>query len=183
MGAFWARSGFPLGVFHKITFHAMAFSLKTYALGFTLGAVLATAGLALYSHWQNASAQPTLTVFKSPTCGCCTKWVEHMQAAGFKVKLENVQDMSTIKTRFQVPPKLHSCHTALVAGYVIEGHVPAAEVWRLLREKPNVAGLAVPGMPIGSPGMEQGNRQDPYEVLTFTTAGQTQVFARYGRQE
>jgi hypothetical protein len=93
-----------------------------------------------------------------------------------------VQDLSAIKARFHVPGTLHSCHTAIVDGYVIEGHVPAADVWRLLREKPDVTGLAVPGMPIGSPGMEQGFRVDPYDVLAFTTDGQTRVFARYGQE-
>jgi hypothetical protein len=155
---------------------------KTYVLGFLLGAALAAGGLALYSSQQQASAQPTLTVFKSPTCGCCEKWAEHMEAAGFKVRTEDVQDLSAIKARFRVPGTLHSCHTAIVEGYVIEGHVPASEVWRLLKEKPDVTGLAVPGMPIGSPGMEQGFRVDPYEVLTFTPDGQTRVFARYGQQ-
>jgi len=155
---------------------------KTYVLGFLLGAALAAVGLALYSSQQQASAQPTLTVFKSPTCGCCEKWAEHMEAAGFKVRTEDVQDLSAIKARFRVPGTLHSCHTAIVEGYVIEGHVPASEVWRLLQEKPDVTGLAVPGMPIGSPGMEQGFRVDPYEVLMFTPDGQTRVFARYGQQ-
>ncbi|ACY48266.1 DUF411 domain-containing protein [Rhodothermus marinus] len=160
----------------------MRITRKTYVLGFLLGAALAAVGLALYSSQQQASAQPTLTVFKSPTCGCCGKWVEHMKAAGFNVRVEDVQDLSAIKARFHVPGTLHSCHTAIVEGYVIEGHVPAADVWRLLREKPDVTGLAVPGMPIGSPGMEQGFRVDPYDVLAFTTDGQTRVFARYGQE-
>src|SRR5690606_20202040 len=108
---------------------------------------LAAIGLAVYSSQQQASARPTLTVFKSPTCGCCGKWVEHMEAAGFNVRVEDVQDLSAIKARFHIPGTLHSCHTAIVEGYVIEGHVPAADVWRLLREKPDVTGLAVPGMP------------------------------------
>lgn len=105
-----------------------------------------------------------------------------MQAAGFKVRVEEMQDLSPIKARFHIPGSLHSCHTAIVEGYVIEGHVPAADVWRLLQEKPTVTGLAVPGMPIGSPGMEQGFRVDPYEVLTFNPKGQTRVFARYGQK-
>jgi len=160
----------------------MGITRKTYVLGFLLGAALAAIGLAVYSSQQQASARPTLTVFKSPTCGCCSKWVEHMEAAGFNVRVEDVQDLSAIKARFHVPGTLHACHTALVEGYVIEGHVPAADVWRLLREKPDVTGLAVPGMPVGSPGMEQGFRVDPYDVLAFTTDGRTQVFARYGQE-
>ncbi|SHK47466.1 DUF411 domain-containing protein [Rhodothermus profundi] len=161
----------------------MRITRKTYVLGFLLGAAVAAIGLAVYSSQRGAIAQPTLTVFKSPTCGCCSDWVTHMQNAGFKVRVEDVQDMATIKARFRVPYQLQSCHTALIEGYVIEGHVPARDVQRLLQEKPAVAGLAVPGMPVGSPGMEQGDRRDPYDVLTFTTDGQTQVYARYGLPE
>ncbi|MDQ7041324.1 MAG: DUF411 domain-containing protein [Rhodothermus sp.] len=161
----------------------MQITRKTYLLGFLLGAAVTAIGLLIYNGRQQAAAQPTLTVFKSPTCGCCTKWVDHMKAAGFTVRVEDLQNLSTIKARFRVPGSLHSCHTAIVEGYVIEGHVPAADVWRLLQEKPDVTGLAVPGMPIGSPGMEQGFRVDPYEVLAFTTDGRTRVFARYGPQE
>lgn len=160
----------------------MRITRKTHVLGFLLGVAAAVIAIAVYSNQRLASAQPTLTVFKNPTCDCCSKWVEHMQAAGFKVRVEEMQDLSPIKARFHIPGSLHSCHTAIVEGYVIEGHVPAADVWRLLQEKPTVTGLAVPGMPIGSPGMEQGFRVDPYEVLTFNPKGQTRVFARYGQK-
>lgn len=118
-----------------------------------------------------------IVVYKSPTCGCCGKWVEHMQAAGFKVDVENRRDLAPIKAELGVPPGLQSCHTARVGGYIIEGHVPADLVQRLLDEKPDIKGLAVPGMPMGSPGME-GPGKDPYDVLAIGKDGRLQVYAR-----
>jgi hypothetical protein len=103
-------------------------------------------------------------------------WVEHLRRNGFAATSENVADMQTVKDIYKVPAQTRSCHTALVGGYVIEGHVPAAEIHRLLKEKPKVAGLAVPGMPIGSPGMEGANAR-PYDVLTFDKTGKTAVFS------
>ena len=130
-------------------------------------------------------AQATKTaveVFKSPTCGCCSKWVEHLQTAGFTVKTTNVDDIYEVKTKYRVPGAVESCHTALVGGYVIEGHVPAADVRRLLEERPAVAGIGVRGMPIGSPGMEvEGVKPQPYTVLAFDKQGKTQIFATHGR--
>lgn len=120
-----------------------------------------------------------VTVYKSPTCGCCTKWVEHLEQSGFEVKTYDVRDVVSYKVRMGVPPTLGSCHTALVDGYVIEGHVPADDIKRLLTQRPRVSGLAVPGMPVGSPGMEQGNRRDRYDVLSFTEDGATEVFATH----
>ena len=119
----------------------------------------------------------TLTVYKTPTCGCCKKWVEHMQAAGFKVVTEDHNDMDPIKKRLGVKPELQSCHTATIGNYVIEGHVPAEDVLKLLREKAEVAGLTAPGMPAGSPGMEMGPVKDKYDVLTFDKTGATKVFS------
>lgn len=122
--------------------------------------------------------QPEVTVYKSPTCGCCTEWVAHLRRHGFRVKVEDVTSLQPIKTRHGVPEALQSCHTALVGGYVVEGHVPADLVERLLREPPKVAGIAVPGMPVGSPRMEvPGARAERYQVLTFDRSGQTEVFA------
>jgi len=118
-------------------------------------------------------------VYKSPTCGCCKQWVKHMEANGFKVTTRDMLDLSPVKMQNGVLPELASCHTAIVDGYVIEGHVPAQDVRRLLRERPKVAGLAVPGMPVGSPGMEQGAHKDRYQVLTFTSSGKTAVFAQH----
>ena len=120
----------------------------------------------------------TITVYKSPTCGCCIKWVNHLQENGFNVEAINRQDLNGVKTEAGIPRQLASCHTAKIGGYVIEGHVPAGDIKRLLKERPDVSGLTVPGMPMGSPGME-GNRQDKYDVLTFTKSGETQIFSRY----
>ncbi len=119
-----------------------------------------------------------ITVYKSPTCKCCDKWVDHLRDAGFTVTAQNTSNMSSIKLSSGVKPKLQSCHTALVEDYVIEGHVPASDIKRLLLEQPAVSGLTVPGMPIGSPGME-GPYKEPYEVLTFDQKGQTKVYARH----
>jgi hypothetical protein len=125
-----------------------------------------------------ASAAVSMVVYKDPSCGCCKKWVSLMQSAGFEVSARDTADMPSIKRRYQVPGALASCHTALVGGYVIEGHVPADLIARLLKEKPKVLGLAAPGMPAGSPGMEMGGQKDAYDVLTFDAAGKTTVFAR-----
>lgn len=119
---------------------------------------------------------PTVLVYKSPTCGCCNGWVEHMEAAGFTVDARDVRDVMAVKRDGGVPPQMSSCHTAIIDGYVVEGHVPAEQVKRLLDERPEVAGIAVPGMPIGSPGMEGPNAQ-PYQVLSFSHDGQPAVYA------
>ena len=120
----------------------------------------------------------SITVYKSPTCGCCTKWVSHLQANGFEVETIDLQDMSAVKAEAGISRQLSSCHTAKTGGYVIEGHVPADDIKRLLKERPDVTGLTVPGMPMGSPGME-GYRKDNYDVLTFTRTGETAVFSRH----
>jgi hypothetical protein len=119
-----------------------------------------------------------IAVYKSPTCGCCSKWVRHLEANGFTVKAYDVQNVNAIKERHGVPEALGACHTAVVGGYVIEGHVPAADIQRLLKERPAVKGLAVPGMPAGSPGMESTD-PEKYEVLTFDAAGTTKIYARH----
>ena len=122
--------------------------------------------------------RPEVTVYKSPTCGCCAEWVAHLRRHGFRVKTEDLADLQPIKTRHGVPAALQSCHTALVDGFVVEGHVPADLIDRLLHERPRVVGIAVPGMPIGSPGMEvPGRPADRYRVVTFDRSGQTRVFA------
>lgn len=123
------------------------------------------------------AAGPTATVYLSPTCGCCKKWGEHLEANGFTVKLEYMNDVSPMKTDLGVPRGLVSCHTAVVAGYVIEGHVPAGDIQRLLREKPKVVGLSAPGMPGASPGMDTG--KEPYEVVAFDAKGGATVWARH----
>ncbi len=123
--------------------------------------------------------QPEVLVYKSPTCGCCKKWIAHLQQNGFNVTAKDVRDVTPIKIKNGLTPQLASCHTALVDGYVIEGHVPASDIKRLLKERPAVKGLSVPGMPVGSPGMEQGDRKDPYNVVTFTDKGETSIFSRH----
>jgi hypothetical protein len=126
--------------------------------------------------------KPTVEVYKSATCGCCSKWVEHLQANGFTVRTTNREDLADLKAKHGVPRRVQSCHMAVVNGYVVEGHVPAADVQRLLKDRPAIVGLAVPGMPIGSPGMEmQGRKAQPFDVLAFDKDGKTQVFASHGK--
>jgi hypothetical protein len=120
-----------------------------------------------------------MVVYKSPTCGCCGDWIEHVRAAGFRVIARDTSDVGAVKRRLGVLPTLESCHTATISGYVIEGHVPADAIVRLLEERPSVVGLAVPGMPAGSPGMESARPHVSYEVIAFDKEGRTQVFARY----
>ena len=139
-------------------------------------------GLALGLAGRPALALPrraAVRVYKSPTCGCCGKWVTHLRDHGFQVEVEDVADISAVKTRLGVPGRLASCHTAVVEDYVVEGHVPAADVRRLLDERPEALGIAVPGMPVGSPGMEVGDRKDPYDVVAFDRAGKSWVFASH----
>lgn len=124
------------------------------------------------------AAAEVITVYKSPTCGCCSAWIEHLKQNGFEVTAHDTANMSQVKQSLGVIPDHASCHTAEISGYVIEGHVPAAEIKRLLNEKPAVSGLTVPGMPMGSPGME-GGRKDPYKVLTFDHQGNSEVYADY----
>ncbi len=124
------------------------------------------------------AAAPGLSVAKSPTCGCCAAWVEHMQAAGFVVDVSDVsqQALWALKDSLSITPEISSCHTAQIAGYFVEGHVPASDVARLLSERPDALGLSVPGMPIGSPGMEMGTQKDAYDTLLVMRDGTTQVF-------
>ncbi|AMO54530.1 hypothetical protein GZ77_23500 [Endozoicomonas montiporae] len=122
---------------------------------------------------------PEIDVYKSPTCGCCTKWVRHLEDSGFSVVAHNVENLNDYKLKANLPYSLGSCHTAFIDGYAIEGHVPASDIKRLLVEKPSIRGLAVPGMPIGSPGMEFGDRKDPYQTIGYTKDGLTRVFASH----
>jgi hypothetical protein len=124
------------------------------------------------------AAEPEITVYKLATCGCCGKWVEHLKANGFQTTVHEVGSVDEYKEEYGVPKELESCHTAVVDGYTIEGHVPAADILRLLKERPAAKGLAVPGMPLGSPGME-ASRKDAYDVLLFTEDGKTSVFQHH----
>ncbi len=128
----------------------------------------------------NLSAAATkIQVYKTPTCGCCGNWVKHLRANGFEVSVQEVEDTGVYRRKFGVPEKLLSCHTGLVEGYALEGHVPAAEIQRLLKERPKDAkGLSVPGMPVGSPGMEGGTPQ-AYSVILFDANGGTKVYKSY----
>jgi hypothetical protein len=128
---------------------------------------------------QLYAAPPVVTVYKDPYCGCCEAWVKHLEANGFEVKVHEVENMDQQKRTYGVPVSLKSCHTAVVDGYTIEGHVPAAEIQRLLKERPKAKGLAVPGMPIGSPGMESGSTIQRYAVLLFNTDGTSSVYKQY----
>ena len=141
-------------------------------------ALILIAGAALPAAATRAAEQPSITVHKDPNCGCCSGWVQHLRKAGFTVQAVDTAELDAVKTRLGVPGDLAACHTAQVAGYIVEGHVPAAALKRFLAEKPSAAGLAVPGMPVGSPGMESpGQPPARYQVLTFDRSGRTAVFA------
>jgi hypothetical protein len=144
---------------------------------FVIAGVLA-AGVTATAQQQSRIVE----VYKTPTCGCCSKWVEHLRANGFTVRTTDMESTEPVQSRHGVPPEIRSCHTALVGGYVVEGHVPAVEVSRLLKERPRVAGIAVAGMPSGSPGMEMpGVAAQPYYVVSFDRSGRIDVFASYPR--
>ena len=129
----------------------------------------------------SAAAQPVVTVHRDPNCGCCLGWVQHLQKAGFRSKVLETNDLDAVKKRLGVPDDLAACHTAEIAGYVVEGHVPAIALKRFLAEKPNATGLAVPGMPIGSPGME-GGRPERYDVVLFGPDGRRTYMSFVGDQ-
>jgi len=142
-----------------------------------LGAITAMSRVAAQ---KPAAAGPLVDVYKDPTCGCCGNWVKHLQDNGFTTKVTESSNLADIKKQKGVPSQAQSCHTATVNGYVIEGHVPAADIRRLLKERPAVVGLAVPGMPIGSPGMEVPNvKAQAYNVVAFNNQGQTTVYASH----
>lgn len=143
--------------------------------------LLAAALLAPLAGAWAAPARTVVEVWKDPSCGCCKDWVAHMEQAGFELRVLESGN-SAMRAKLGIPVKFGSCHTARVGGYALEGHVPAREVLRLLREKPKAVGLAVPGMPIGSPGMDgpaYGGRQDPYAVLLITADGASTVYRAY----
>ena len=136
---------------------------------FALGLMLAAG--------PSAALAQDMTVWHSPTCGCCHLWARHVEAAGFRIKLNDVQNVTPIKRTLGVRPELESCHTARIEGYTIEGHVPARDIRRLLAERPDAVGLSVPGMPSSAPGMDVG--AEPYQVLLMRRGGSTEVFASY----
>lgn len=146
-----------------------------------LASVLLTACAAPASERAtDAQTTRTMIVYKSPTCGCCSDWVSYVEQHGYTVTVEEVQALAAVKAEHNVPPTMQSCHTALIDGYIVEGHVPVADIERLLAERPDVVGIAVPGMPVGSPGMEiEGAASQPFDVVSFDAAGATQVFSSY----
>jgi len=151
------------------------------------GLLLALAAIPLALALSAGAAQklPAVEVFKTPACGCCDDWIKHLQANGFQVTPINVPDLAPVRARLGMPARYGSCHTARVGGYLVEGHVPAREVRRLLRERPQAIGIAVPGMPIGSPGMDgpiYKGLQQPYDVLLVQRDGSARVFASYHKR-
>lgn len=172
------------------------YSTTTYLKTFAVGILLAAAGIAVYTYAGTSSSSSgpatastapanqasvqgaTMTVYSSPSCGCCVKWVDHLTAHGFTVEHVKTSELGAKKAELGIPRSLASCHTGVIGDYVVEGHVPAEQVKRLLTESPPIQGLSVPGMPIGSPGMERGNTKEPYDVLAFRD-GEAGVFASY----
>ena len=148
-------------------------SLRSLVAGALLG--LATLGGVPTA----VAADDEVVMYKDPNCGCCGKWAEHMREHGFKVKEVATAEMGQVKGEAGVPQALGSCHTARVGGYVVEGHVPATDVRRMLTEKPAIAGISAPGMPMGSPGMEGPYPADRYDVVSFDAQGRTAVFASH----
>ena len=153
--------------------------MRTFRYAVLTLALAAPAGvLAQRSAGKPAAAAPqAITIYKTATCGCCTKWVDHLKAAGFNPTVHVVENMSQSPITKRVPDSLRSCHTATLEGYLVEGHVPADVIKQLLREKPRVEGIAVPGMPAGSPGMESPN-PEPYDIVAFDSTGKTKVFTK-----
>jgi hypothetical protein len=153
--------------------------VTTLARTFGTGAAL-SALLPLAAHAEGPSVPPKITVYKDPSCGCCTKWVAHLRAAGLAPDVHDRTDMDALKDSLGVPAALRSCHTAVMGRYVIEGHVPAGDMQRLLAAAPKgIVGIAVPGMPAGSPGMEVPGRTDRYDVIAFSGDGTTKLFAHH----
>jgi hypothetical protein len=148
------------------------------AMGRTLAGSAALAVMGPRS--ARAEEGSSLTVYKDPSCGCCTKWIEHLRASGLRPTVHDRTDMDALKDGLGVPATLRSCHTAVAGRYVVEGHVPAADIKRLIGAAPKgIIGIAVPGMPAGSPGMEMGGRVDRYDVIAFSANGATTTFARH----
>ncbi len=144
----------------------------------TLLAALSLVALLVATASAQAPALTKMTVYKSPTCGCCAKWVEHMKKAGFDLAVTDTDNVSLIKAEHKVPSNLAACHTAIVNGYVVEGHVPEDVIRKMLAEKPKISGIAVAGMPMGAPGMETEGVPQSYDVMAFDATGATHVYAK-----
>ncbi len=154
-------------------------SKMQFIFGLVMGLWM-VAGVGMAESEPADAGDGVVTMYQDPNCGCCHKWAEHLQAEGFKVNIHKTSDIYSIKRSMGLPPQLASCHTATIGGYVIEGHVPASDIRRLLEEKPDVAGLTAPGMPLHSPGMQPpGEKPRGYDVLSFDKQGKTKVFSSY----
>jgi hypothetical protein len=159
----------------RFTFRARAVA----RLLVVLGAALVVSATAVSWAQTAPTTLPAVTVYKSATCGCCEKWVEHMKVSGFKVTAVDVDDIEVPMKTYGVPASAASCHTAVMGGYVVEGHVPADLVKKMLKEKPAITGIAAPGMPVGSPGMEvPGAKAAAYDVVSFDKLGKTALYAK-----
>ena len=141
--------------------------------------IISTLAVTTWTGIARAVSSPAIIAYRNPGCGCCEKWAEQLKAAGFDVSMQDDPDLSARRAAAGVPDDLAGCHTALMGDYVIEGHVPLAEIQRLLTENPLIKGIAVPGMPTGSPGMEMGESRDAYDVVAFAADGSRSVFAKY----
>lgn len=140
--------------------------------------VVGLVGYIFQNFTSDFKSKSEMIVYQSKTCGCCKKWVKHLTDDGFKVKSVLLDDVSETKTKLGIPQKLSSCHTATINGYLVEGHVPASAIKKLLKDRPEVQGISVPGMPIGSPGMESSH-VEAYNVISFTEDGTQKIFAQY----
>ncbi len=161
---------------HMSSLPAAAVNRRSFLRLLSVGAVAAAGTSVLASSADASALAASMVVYKDPNCGCCAEWVKHVRAAGYQVTVRDTPDMASVKASFGVPSALQSCHTARVETYTIEGHVPADVISKLLRDKPAGRGLAVPGMPMGSPGME-GSRRDAYNVMLFDKTGKSIVYA------
>jgi hypothetical protein len=154
--------------------------IQRFVIGLSAVVFVAAFGVAT-AQQKPVSSRTAIVVYKTPTCGCCGMWVEHMRQNGFQPEVHDVsaEQVRAVSNAAGLSEAGASCHTAKVGNYIVEGHVPAADVQRMLKEKPAIAGIAAPGMPVGSPGMEMGGRKDAYDVISFTKAGKTAVFAKH----
>lgn len=139
-------------------------------------------GVAVAEEQSDQAASNRITVYRSPTCGCCGKWLQHLRDNQFSIEDIVTDDMQSVKQKYGVPAAMQSCHTAVIDGYVIEGHVPVRDIQRMLKVKPKIVGIAVPGMPVGTPGMEMGGRKDPYKVVSFDKEGKFEIFSQYSAE-
>ncbi len=158
----------------------MRILLTLSVLVLTLVGNVASAGSSVWDKSNETyTGSKEITVYRDPNCSCCSAWIKHLEKHDFKVIDIKSNDMNAVKRRLNVPQKLASCHTATIGGYVIEGHVPADDIKRLLKKKPNFVGLTVPEMPVGPPGMERGNKKDPFAVIKFDAEGNSDSFNEY----